>query len=114
MKNAADAYQRQAILNASPEELITKLYDIAIQCCYRKDDKKLVEVLATLIRGLNFDYEISGEFFRLYEYCQRQARKKEFDEVRELIEGVRDTWDEHVVKGQKNKSQTTSQTPQSG
>ncbi len=101
MKKIVDTYQRQAILNASPTELITKLYDLAIQACYRKDEKRVVEVLSTLIRGLNFDYDIAGSLFNLYEYCQRQARKGEFDEVRELLEGIRDTWDEHVVKGSK-------------
>lgn len=104
MKKAVDVYQRQAVLNATPSELITKLYDLAIQACYRKDEKRLIEVLSTLIRGLNFDYEIAGSFFNLYEYCQRQARKQEFDEVRELLEGIRETWDEHVVKGQKQNS----------
>ena len=91
-------YQQQAVKNASPTELISKLYDFAIQACYQEDDERLQQALATLIKSLNFDYEISGNLYNLYEYCQRRAKKKEFEEVRELLEPVREAWAEGVVK----------------
>ncbi len=89
-------YQRQEILSASPEALVTKLYDYAIQACHRKDDERVVEVLSTLIKGLNYDYELSGSLFELYKYCQKQARVGKFDEVYNLLKDIRDAWKEHV------------------
>lgn len=100
MKNPQNEYQKQAVKNASPTQLITKLYDFAIQACYQEDAEKLDKVLGTLIQSLNFDYEISGTLYNLYEYCQRQARAGAFDEVRELIEPVREAWIEGVVKNE--------------
>jgi flagellin-specific chaperone FliS len=90
-------YQEQAIKNASPTELITKLYDFAIQACHKKDEKKLQDVLETLIKSLNFDFEISESLYNLYEYCQRQAQNKQFNEVCELLAPVRETWTNEVV-----------------
>ncbi len=98
MEHPQNKYQRQAIKNASPTELIQKLYDFAIQACHKQDEERLQKVLSTLIQSLNFDYEIAGELYNLYEYCQRQAKKKEFEEVRELLEPVREAWVEGVVK----------------
>lgn len=98
MENPQLKYQRQAIKNASPTELISKLYDFAIQACHNEDEERLQQVLATLIKSLNFDYEIAGELYNLYEYCQRRAKRKKFEEVRELLEPVREAWTEGVVK----------------
>lgn len=92
-------------MSAKPTELISMLYDLAIQCTYREDDRKLLGILSTLIRSLNFDYEIAGSLFNLYEYCQRQTRKKEFAEVRELLETVREAWSEGVVNGERKQRQ---------
>lgn len=98
MENPQTKYQRQAIKNASPTELIQKLYDFAIQACHQKDEERVQQVLSALIKSLNFDYEIAGELYNIYEYCQRQAKKGEFEEVRELLEPIREAWVEGVVK----------------
>jgi flagellin-specific chaperone FliS len=105
MKNPQQEYQEQAIKNASSTELITKLYDFAIQACYQKDGERLYQVLDALIKSLNFDYEISGTLYNLYEYCQRQSKEEEFEEVRELLEPVRDAWVEGVVKNNEDAAQ---------
>lgn len=101
MKNPQREYQKQAIKNASPTELITKLYDFAIQACYQEDEDRLQQVLDALMQSLNFDYEISSTLYNLYEYCRRQAESKEFNEVRELLEPVREAWVQGVVKSNK-------------
>lgn len=105
MENPQIQYQRQAIKNSSPAELIGKLYDFAIQACHKKEKEKVRGSLSLLIKSLNFDYEISGDLYGLYEYCQRQASDEKFDEVRELLEPVREAWNEGVIKG---KQQTNS------
>jgi flagellin-specific chaperone FliS len=90
-------YQEQAIKNASPTELITKLYDFAIQACHSKDEERLQDVLQTLVKSLNFDFEVSASLYNLYEYCQRQAQEEQFDEVSGLLAPLRETWIDKVV-----------------
>lgn len=102
MKNPQLEYQRQAIKNAKPAELVTKLYDFAIQACFREEEERLCRVLDALIKSLNFDYEIAGSLYNLYEYCQRRAREQEYEEVRELLEPLREAWTEGVVRNGEN------------
>lgn len=97
MKDRQRQYQQQSIKNASPAELITKLYDFAIMACHKKDEERLQDVLETLMKSLDFDNELSGSFYSLYEYCQRQAQEENFDEVCELLEPLRETWVNEVV-----------------
>lgn len=98
MNTAVNTYKRQQVLSASPAELVSILYDEAIACTYRRDQEKLVGILSQLIRALNFDYDLSSDLFGLYEYCQNQARRQKFDEVRSLLEPIRDAWNQAVVK----------------
>lgn len=101
MQNASLIYQKQAILNASPIKLVVKMYDFLIQASYREDDRKVREILSGLIQGLNFDYEPAGQLFELYRYCQDLSRKQRFEEIREILGPLRDTWEE-VSKKQVN------------
>lgn len=94
MQNPQLVYQKQAVMNASPLGLVVKLYDFAIQASYREDSERLVDILSTLIEGLNFDHEPADQLFELYRYCQDQARKQNFEEVRELLEPLRDAWEQ--------------------
>lgn len=101
MNSAVNTYKRQQVVNASPVELVSLMYDEAIACTYRKDSKKLVEILGQLIRALNFEYDMSSDLFGLYEYCQRKARSNNFDEVRSLIEPIRDAWSQAAKQSKK-------------
>ena len=94
MQNASLVYQKQAIMNASPLKLVVKMYDLLIQASYREDDRKVREILSGVIQGLNFDYEPAGQLFELYRYCQDLSRKHRFQEIREILEPLRDTWEE--------------------
>jgi flagellin-specific chaperone FliS len=94
MNNPYLKYQKQNVMNASPMKIVVKLYDLAIQATWREDEKELREILSTLIRGLNFDYEISGQLFALYQYCQDISRKGHYQEIRDLLEPIRDAWEE--------------------
>lgn len=106
MNSALNTYQIQQIKNATPNELIGILYDMAIQSTYRKDQVRLIKILTLLMRSLNHDYEVAENFFNLYEYCQHIARDNKFDEVRDLLTGIRDAWYQSVVKGNKTVMQT--------
>lgn len=98
MNAAVNAYRKQAVMNASPEELVAIMFDEAIACTWRKDQDKLLAILSQLIRGLNFDYELAGDLFGIYYYCQQQARRQKFDEVRSLLEPIREAWQQGVLK----------------
>jgi flagellin-specific chaperone FliS len=98
MQSAINTYRKQAVLNASPVALVSLLYDEAIACTWRKDREKLLAILSQLIRGLNFDYELAGDLFGLYSYCQQQVRREKFEEVRELLEPIREAWREVAGK----------------
>ncbi|SMO95906.1 flagellar export chaperone FliS [Gracilimonas mengyeensis] len=94
MENPQLAYQKQSVMNVPPLKLVVKLYDLAIQASYREDSEKMRDILSTLIKGLNFDFEPADQLFELYRYCQELARQKKFEEFRELLEPIRDTWEE--------------------
>src|SRR5690625_8919 len=94
MRDPQKVYQRQAVANASPVQLVVKLYDLLLQATWREDGKKVREILSTLITGLNFDHEPADQLFSLYRYCQDLSRKGEFEEIREILEPLRDTWSE--------------------
>jgi flagellin-specific chaperone FliS len=81
-------------MNASPLKLVVKMYDLAIQATYREDGKRFRDIISELIHGLNFEYEPSGQLFEIYRYCQDLSRKERYDEIREILEPLRDTWEE--------------------
>ncbi len=94
MRDPQLIYQQQAVKNASPLQLVVKMYDLLIQATYREDSQRIKEILSTLISGLNFDHEPADQLFSLYRYCQDLARKNEFEQIREILEPLRNTWDE--------------------
>lgn len=94
MENAQLAYQKQSVMDASPLKLVVKMYDLALQASYREDQQKMRDILSTLIAGLDFDHAPADDLFELYRYCQDLARKGKYEEFREILEPIRDTWEE--------------------
>jgi len=94
MQNPQQVYQRQAIMNASPLKLVVKLYDLLLQATYRKDQKRVRELLSTLIESLNFDYDPAEDLFQLYQYCQDLARQEKYEEIRDILDPLRDAWEQ--------------------
>ena len=89
-------YLLNDINNASPEQLIMKVYDFAILNCQRHEMIKTNEAIQVLVNALNFDNETAKEIsmglLRLYQFCQEQTRKNNYDEVYKILTGLRDTW----------------------
>lgn len=89
-------YLVNEVSGAKPEQLIMRVYDFAINNCQKHDMIKTNEALQVLINALNFDHpaakEISVGLLRLYNYCQDQMRKKNYDEVYKILTDLRDTW----------------------
>ena len=90
-----DPYLKQKVFSASPEQLISYIYDVIIAACHRKDQERALRGLMELVNSLNFDYkDIAVPMYQLYRYCLDRIRKREFDEVEELIGGLKAAWTE--------------------
>ena len=92
-------YQQQAVASASPEQLISKLYDLGVAACHREDRAKVRAVLVELTAGLDLDAggELAGRLHALYAFCLRQSATGELHVVGELLDGLRTAWREGVL-----------------
>lgn len=94
--NKTNQYLVNQVNNATPQQLIMKVYDFAIANCQKNEMIKTNEALQVLINALNFDdpsaREISGGLLRLYQFCQDQMRKQNTGLVLKILKELRDTW----------------------
>ena len=92
-------YQRQAIVSATPDQLIAKLYDIAVAACRRQDRAKLRAVLVELTASLNFEKggEVARRLHALYEYCLLECGSGDLSVIAELLDGLRAAWKQGVL-----------------
>lgn len=113
--NVINAYQRNAILTASPAELTLMLYNGAIKFCnigiaaIEKNDyegantniKKANAIITELRGSLDRKYPVWEDFERVYDYISRrlvdaniQKDKEILEEALKYIREMRDTWQE--------------------
>lgn len=113
--NVINAYQRNAILTASPAELTLMLYNGAIKFCNigiaaieKKDYEgantniKKANAIITELRGsLDRKYPVWEDFERVYDYISRrlvdaniQKNREILEEALKYIREMRDTWQE--------------------
>lgn len=94
----ANSYLIKEILDATPQVLLLKIYDFAILNCQKKNMLKTNNALQELINSLKFDEndpavtEISTGLLRLYQFCQDQMRKQNYDIVYKILSELRLTW----------------------
>ncbi len=95
---AAQQYQRQDVLSASPTQLVTKLYDLAILACNNDDRIKLRKVLIELISSLNFEEggDVAIRLSQIYEFCMRESVSGDLLQISEMLSDLRDTWKESL------------------
>jgi len=102
VNNRANTYLLNEILNATPEQLLIKVYDFAIGQCKRKNIEKTNKALMILIESLKYDTEAVSEISmglrRLYEFCQDQVRKNNFDIALNILTDLRETWNKVFVQ----------------
>ncbi len=95
-KNKLNPYLIKEIIEATPQQLLIKIYDFAIINCRRNNLEKTNAALQQLINALSFETEevkeISTGFLKLYLYCQNQMRKKNHDEVIKILTELRYEW----------------------
>lgn len=113
--NMANAYQRNAIMTATPAELTLMLYEGAIKFCniaivaIEKKDfekananiKKAQAIINELRVTLDHKYSVWEDFERVYDYIARRLLDANLQKDTEIIEDalkyireMRDTWKE--------------------
>jgi len=94
--NRVNKYIENEILEANPKQLLIKVYDFAILNCQRHDMIKTNNAIQELINSLSFETEetknISIGLLKLYQFCQDQMRKKNYDVVYKILFELRKTW----------------------
>lgn len=119
MVNAAEAYRRQQILNAPPEQLTLMLYNGCLK--FMDEGRKAVEekkyeaantalqkaqrIISEFRLTLNMDYEIAHQLFPLYNYVYDRLVEgniksdvSKIDEAKEIVSELRDAWVEAMKK----------------
>ena len=95
-KSKLNPYLANQILNAPPEQLLIKVFDFAVVNSEKKDMVKTNNALNELIGFLQFDNDsfkdLSINLLKLYQYCQDQARKGNFDIVTKILGELRESW----------------------
>ena len=129
MVNAAEAYRRQQILNAPPEQLTLMLYNGCLKfidegaAAVREKNyeqantslQKAQRIISEFRLTLNMDYEISHQLLPLYNYIydrlvegNLKSDAAKIQEAREIVSELRDAWvgamkkaraDKHEGKG---------------
>ncbi len=98
-KDKVNLYQKNEILSSSPEKLVLFLYDQTILGCKSDDERKASKAIAQLIDSLDFKYnDIATGLFRLYEYCLRLVKDKQFKKVLSIFVDLRATWIDALQK----------------
>jgi len=105
LKNKSlNPYLVKEVMDSSPEQLLIKIYDFAIVQSERQNVIKTNNAIQELIKTLRFDNELTNEtstgLFRLYQYCQDQVRKGNFEIVTNVLIELRDSWVE-ILEGRR-------------
>ncbi len=88
-------YLTQRIMSASPEQLISYIYDVILTACRTRDQERVLQGLMALVSALNFDYlEQALPMYKLYQYCLARAREGNLDEVKYIISEFKEAWSE--------------------
>ena len=124
MVNAAEAYRRQQVLNAPPEQLTLMLYNGCLrfieegtQTLKEKNYEaannslqKAQRIISEFRLTLNMDYEISHQLLPLYNYVYDRlvegnirSDTSQLDEAKEIITELRDAWVEAMKKARAEK-----------
>lgn len=95
-QNRLNPYLVKEIMEATPQQLLIKIYDFAILNCQKRNLEKTNRAIQELINGLRFDDETTKEvalgLYRLYQFCQDQMRQQNYDIVHKILLELRETW----------------------
>ncbi|MFZ0455159.1 MAG: flagellar protein FliS [Ignavibacteriaceae bacterium] len=95
-RNRLNQYLVNEITQATPKQLLIKIYDFAIVNCKKQNLAKTNEALQVLISSLSFKNkevsQISTGLLRLYQYCQEEMRKRNYEIVYEILTELKESW----------------------
>ena len=124
MVNAAEAYRRQQVLNAPPEQLTLMLYNGCLKFieegtktlqeknyeAANNSLQKAQRIISEFRLTLNMDYEISHQLLPLYNYVYDRLVEgnirsdvSKLDEAKGIITELRDAWAEAMKKARAEK-----------
>lgn len=124
MVNAAEAYRRQQVLNAPPEQLTLMLYNGCLKFIDEGKNflgeknyeaannslQKAQRIISEFRLTLNMDYEISNQLLMLYNYVYDRlvegnikSDTSKIDEAKGIITELRDAWAEAMKKARAEK-----------
>lgn len=124
MVNAAEAYRRQQILNAPPEQLTLMLYNGCLKFidegtaalqeknyeAANNSLQKAQRIISEFRLTLNMEYEISHQLLPLYNYVYDRLVEgnirsdiSKIDEAKGIIVELRDAWVEAMKKARAEK-----------
>jgi len=86
-------YLVQKIMTASPEQLISYIYEAAIKACAQQDQRRGLEAVQELINSLNFEAgDISATFYKVYSSILDRLYARDYDTARDILMDLRKTW----------------------
>ena len=92
-KNQKNPYLSQKILSASPNELISYIYDAAIRGCVQNDRYRVNRAISELISALDFEQsQAAMPFFNVYRHITFLNRQGRFDEAKSILVELKNTW----------------------
>lgn len=79
----------------APHDRVLHLYELGIEGCSRRNTTMVSSALVELMTTLNFEESVIAEGFeRLYDYCLRKIRERQFERVSWILSDLHDTWAE--------------------
>jgi flagellar protein FliS len=94
--NKLNPYLVKEIMEATPQQLLIKIYDFAILNCQRQNLLKTNKAIQELINSLRFDDEATKDIavglYKLYQFCQEQMRKQNYEIVYKILVELRESW----------------------
>lgn len=95
-QNNLNPYLVKEIMEANPKKLLFKVYDFAILNCQKGNMIKANEAVQVLIGALKFDdpqaSQISLGLMKIYQFCQDQMRKGNFEIAFKFLSELRNEW----------------------
>ncbi|MFO7446337.1 MAG: flagellar protein FliS [Ignavibacteriaceae bacterium] len=89
-------YLIKELMEATPQQLIIRIYDVAVVSCQKKEFIRTNNAIQILINALRFEgeevKEVSTGLLRLYLFCQDQTRKGNFEIAQKILSELRETW----------------------
>jgi flagellin-specific chaperone FliS len=83
-------------MSTATAERVLHLYEQGLEGCANRSAPQVSRALLALIATLDFEDStpVTEGFYRLYNYCLRNALEHRFDRVAWILNGLREAWAE--------------------